>query len=526
LLSSDLTYSNLGCASTKIPTFHSPFIMAVISPALRTLDLALIAVEDQLANPHMPPRLIVQLTPARCALLTERNTLTASITHLPFDIIHTIIMFLSADYFARWSSPKVTKRSSDHEQHHVLMPRLPLMHTCTCMRSVFIYSLPGLWSYVDLSWQHQWLKTCIERAGLSRISLLASEYGIKTRGEADSVRTMAKRANLQWLVARHTTRSLEQEVSHLHAVVCIGEDRCCDLMAAKCPSLRDGKQEDDFWTQIRGRTPLTNLLSIDNVYISKYIGTWPSLLSLDIAYCACNEGPRSLFRKIAQATPRLEQLVLEDIWCLTTKKEDTKLESLLPFLQVLRIREDPHFVAVAAAMHAFTLPRMHLDLVVAEGTGRFHEESLGSVVMERLLHLCSLSAWSVPVTVDRGEGRQGCINVSFDVQPTAVAPWVTYNAPSLPLAKSASIFERFSTLHVRCDAVRILFTYATEDPAVLASIDHIVIIGGADGLPELSAWLVKRATAGRPIRTVSLEDTPGYRYSFGPMKVIARDLML
>jgi hypothetical protein len=522
MLSSDLTYSNLGCVSTKTPTPHSPFIMAVISPALRTLDLALIAVEDQLADPQMPPRLIAQLTPARCALLTERNTLTALITHLPFDILHTIVMFLSADYFARWSSLKVTKQSSNHDRRHSLMPWLPLMHTCTHMRSVFLYSVPGLWSYVDLSWQHLWLKTCVERAGLAHISLLASEHGRKTQKDSDSART-----NLQWLVAcqTRTTRPSEQEASNLHAITCIGEDRWCDLMAARCTSLRDEKQEDDFWTQIRGRTPLTKLLSIDNVYISKYIGTWPSLLSLDIACCACNEGPRSLFRKIAQAAPRLERLALEYIWCLTTKKEDNKLESLLPFLQVLRIREDPHFVAAAAAMHAFTLPRMHLDLVVAEGAGRFHEESLGSVVMERLLHLCSLSAWSVPVTVDRGEGRQGCINISFDVQPTAVAPWVTYNAPSLPLAKSASIFERFSTLHVRCDAVCTLFAYAAEDPAVLASIDHIVIIGGADGLPEFSACLVKRAAAGRPIHTVSFEDTPEYCYSFGPMKVIARDLM-
>jgi hypothetical protein len=296
-----------------------------MSSTIRTIDAALAKLERQRACTRMSRR--TPISSAICVLQTERNTLIP-ITRLPFDILHAIVALLSAGYFARWLDMQSVFGCSAYGETDAFMPWRPLMHTCTHMRSLFISSAPGLWSYVDLNWKHQWFKTCVERAGMAHIAILASQRrrfsSWKARAGVDSARI--RQANLWWLLSRQSPD--RNAVHDLHALVCLGDDGIRSGGDHSAPEV--ASEQTYLWAQLQERTACATLLRVSKADFPADIGRWTSLVGLDVSHCGYGGHPRSLFRSIAQAAPQIEQLTLECVRCSPMTFAFEIKSSLLP----------------------------------------------------------------------------------------------------------------------------------------------------------------------------------------------------
>jgi hypothetical protein len=492
-----------------------------MSSTIRTIDAALAKLERQRACTRMSRR--TPISSAICVLQTERNTLI-HITRLPFDILHAIAALLSAGYFARWLDMQSVFGCSAYGETDAFMPWRPLMHTCTHMRSLFISSAPGLWSYVDLNWKHQWLKTCVERAGMAHIAILASQRrrfsSWKARAGVDPVRI--RQANLRWLLSRQSPD--RNAVHDLHALVCLGDDGIRSGGDRSAPAV--ASEQTYLWTQLQGRTACATLLRVSKADFPADIGRWTSLVGLDVSHCGYDGNPRSLFRSIAQAAPQIEQLTLECVRCspMTDEIQVVELENLLPRLQDLRIRDKTAFVATA--LHALVRPRARMAVLtgLALGSTSEHEYFRGPLI-DRLLRLVSYNVRATPITVECAWRTEHFVHVYFDHPRSSTTPRVAFTDYCTPLPSCAALFERFGVLRVLKRAVQILFDYATRDPAMLASIEHVVIVNGEGGLPELATWLSIRAAAGRCVRSLNFEGTKEYLRLHGSIPTIVRDYL-
>jgi hypothetical protein len=485
---------------------------------IRTIDAALAKLERQRACTRMSRR--TPISSAIRVLQTERNTLIP-ITRLPFDILHAIVALLSASYFARWLDMQSVFGCSAYGETTAFMPWRPLMHTCTHMRSLFISSAPGLWSYVDLNWKHQWFKTCVERAGMAHIAIFAFQRrrfsSWKAQAGLDPARI--RRANLRWLLSRQTPD--RNAVHDLHALVCLGDDGIRSGGDHSAPEV--ASEQTYLWTQLQGRTACATLLRVSKANFPADIGRWTSLVGLDFSRCSYAGNPRSLFRSIAQAAPQIEQLSLDYVQCspMTDEIQVVELENLLPYLQDLRIQDD--LPVVTTALHALVPPRVRLE--VLPGSCQSEDERCRGPFLDRLLRLVSYSTRITPITVECAWRTENYVRVSFDHPRSGATPRVALTYFNTPLTSSASLFGRFSVLQVRNRAVHILFEHAARDPAMLASIEHVVIVNGEGGLSELATWLSVRAATGRCVRSLNFEGTKEYLRLHGSIPTIVRDYL-
>jgi hypothetical protein len=448
---------------------------------------------------------------------TMHNTY-ATFSRIPFDIWLRIVFILYDEYFSRWTIEAdgtvehwMTKRKGN--EGIVPAPWRPLMNTCTYSRSTLL-SMSQIWGYLDTDWNRDWFRLCVHYAQSSQLLLLfhtrpAYMYHGLTGGS-----TERRIKNFDSLVARseeeNVQASLRLSAMSYARSVWHPED------ASWCSELHH------CWAQMYGSTSRLTRLSLHATPLGSDLVTCPSLTLLTMSKCRFAGEQRQLYRTIAQAMPRLEQLMLLRITCANFYAEDfatDRVEGLLPSLKKLTV--EGGFLSVVDALHALAIPSDELILSVMpeKSTSSARKLYLRGLICDRILSGPAASHLDVRDMVRDHDTwlEWPSFAVTFE-QPKTTVPRTIYTDRDEDLQDLATVFRHSRMVRIHGTAVTTLFSRATVALDVLSSIDDVELVDAEGGIFELAAWIGARALQGRPIQMVNFVSYDAYS---GPYSLIS-----
>jgi hypothetical protein len=453
---------------------------------------------------------------------TKHNT-RATFSRIPFDIWLRIVFILYDDFFSRWTIEADdtvghwrTKRKGN--ECIVPAPWRPLMNTCTYSRSTLL-SMSQIWGYLDTDWNRDWFRLCVYYAQSSQLLLLFHTRPVYAYRGLTGGSTEQRIKNFDFLVARSEEENVRASL-RLSAMSYTGsvwhpED------ASWCNEL------NHCWAQMYGSTSRLTRLSLHATPLDSDLVTCPSLTLLTMSKCRFTGKQRQLYRTIAQAMPRLEQLMLLRITCTTVpaNSEDiaTDLEGLIPSLKKLTV--EGGFLAVVDALYALAVPSDELTLSVTpdKSTPSARKLYLRGLIFDRILlgpAPTHLDVRDVIRDHDAWLGRPS-FAVTFE-QPKTTVPRTRYTDRDEDLQDLATVFRHSGVVRIHGKAVTTLFSRATVALDVLSSIDHIELVDAEGGIYELAAWIGARALQGRPIQMVNFVSYDAYSGPYGLMSALNR----
>jgi hypothetical protein len=281
------------------------------------------------------------------------------------------------------------------------------------------------------------------------------------------------------------------------------------------------------WAQMYGFTSRLTRLSLRDTPLDSDLVKCPSLTLLTMSRCRFDGRQRQLYRTIAQATPRLEQLMLFHIRCtiVPADSEDiaTDLEGLIPSLKKLTV--EGGFLAVVDTLHALAVPSDELTLSVTpdKSTPSARKLYLRSLIFNRILLGPAPTHLDVRDVISDHGARLGrsSFAVTFE-QPKTTVPRTRYTDRDEDLQDLATVFRHSCVVRIHGKAVTTLFSRATVALDVLSSIDHIGLVDAEGGIYELAAWIGARALQGRPIQMVNFVSYDAYSGPYGLMSALNR----